>query len=118
MFDFWRIACRRLLKSHLLAALVWTISNQAVGAVLQQIVYVRHVLQSSLFQDMIASMKDALTRDWTNEALDNRFHPKFHYVKRRFIVTLKYRYMHGVLNIDEIKKTNCTVLLYFTRRTF
>jgi hypothetical protein len=43
--------------------------------------------------------------------------PKFHYAKRRFSVTLKCRQMHGVLNIDEIK-TNCTVLLYFARRTF
>jgi hypothetical protein len=36
--------------------------------------------------------------------LDTRFHPKFHYAKRRFPVTSKCRYMFGVLNIDEIKK--------------
>jgi hypothetical protein len=36
--------------------------------------------------------------------LDNKFHPKFHYAKKkRFLVTSKYRYMHGVLNIDKIK---------------
>jgi hypothetical protein len=29
--------------------------------------------------------------------------PKFHYVKRRFLITSKYRQMHGVLNVDEIK---------------
>jgi hypothetical protein len=29
--------------------------------------------------------------------------PKFHYVKRRFLITLKCRQMHGVLNVDEIK---------------
>jgi hypothetical protein len=29
--------------------------------------------------------------------------PKFHYVKRRFPVTSKYRQMHGVLNVDKIK---------------
>jgi hypothetical protein len=29
--------------------------------------------------------------------------PKFYYVKRRFTVTLKYRQMYGVLNVDEIK---------------
>jgi hypothetical protein len=45
-------------------------------------------------------------------------YPKFHYTKRRFSITSKCRHMHGVLNIDEIKKTNYTVLLYFARRTF
>jgi hypothetical protein len=35
--------------------------------------------------------------------LDTKFHPKFYYAKRRFPITSKYRYMHGVLNIDEIK---------------
>jgi hypothetical protein len=29
--------------------------------------------------------------------------PKFYYAKRRFFVTSKYRQMHGVLNVDEIK---------------
>jgi hypothetical protein len=29
--------------------------------------------------------------------------PKIHYAKRRFPITSKYRYMHGVLNVDEIK---------------
>ena len=28
----------------------------------------------------------------------------WHYAKRRFPVTSNLRYMHGVLNIDEIKK--------------
>jgi hypothetical protein len=28
---------------------------------------------------------------------------KFYYAKRRFSVTSKYRQMHGVLNVDEIK---------------
>jgi hypothetical protein len=50
--------------------------------------------------------------------LDFIIHPKFHYVKKRFLITLKCRHIYGVLNVDEIKKTNCTVLLYFTRRTF
>jgi hypothetical protein len=29
--------------------------------------------------------------------------PKFYYAKRRFSITSKYRQMHGVLNVDEIK---------------
>jgi hypothetical protein len=29
--------------------------------------------------------------------------PKFHYVKRRFSITSKYRHVYGVLNVDEIK---------------
>jgi hypothetical protein len=29
--------------------------------------------------------------------------PKFYYAKRRFHITSKYRHMHGVLNVDEIK---------------
>jgi hypothetical protein len=49
--------------------------------------------------------------------LDAKFFFEFHYAKRRFLVTLKYWHMHRVLNVDEIK-TNCTVLLFFTRRTF
>jgi hypothetical protein len=35
--------------------------------------------------------------------LDPKYLPKFHYVKRRFPITLKCRHMHGVLNVDEIK---------------
>jgi hypothetical protein len=35
--------------------------------------------------------------------LDTQIHPKFHYVKRRFLITSKYRYMYRVLNVDEIK---------------
>jgi hypothetical protein len=35
--------------------------------------------------------------------LDSKYFPKFHYVKRRFSITLKCRHMHGVLNVDEIK---------------
>jgi hypothetical protein len=35
--------------------------------------------------------------------LDDKFSPKFHYAKRRFPITSKYRYMHEVLNVDEIK---------------
>jgi hypothetical protein len=31
-------------------------------------------------------------------------YPKFHYAKKRFPITSKCRHMHGVLNIDEIKK--------------
>jgi hypothetical protein len=45
------------------------------------------------------------------------FTPKFYYAKRRFSVISKYRHIYEVLNIGEIK-TNCTVLLYFVRRTF
>jgi hypothetical protein len=36
-------------------------------------------------------------------SLDPKFFPKFYYAKRRFHITSKYRHMHGVLNIDEIK---------------
>jgi hypothetical protein len=32
-----------------------------------------------------------------------QFVPKFHYAKRKFPVTSKYRQMHRVLNIDEMK---------------
>jgi hypothetical protein len=32
-----------------------------------------------------------------------QIHPKFYYAKRRFPITSKYRHMHGVLNVDEIK---------------
>jgi hypothetical protein len=32
-----------------------------------------------------------------------QFFPKFHYAKRGFLITLKCRQMHGVLNVDEIK---------------
>jgi hypothetical protein len=35
--------------------------------------------------------------------LDSRIHSKFHYVKGRFPITLKYRHIYRVLNIDEIK---------------
>jgi hypothetical protein len=35
--------------------------------------------------------------------LDAKFSPKFHYAKRRFPITSKYRHMYGVLNVDEIK---------------
>jgi hypothetical protein len=35
--------------------------------------------------------------------LDSKYFSKFHYAKRRFPITSKYRHMHGVLNIDEIK---------------
>jgi hypothetical protein len=35
--------------------------------------------------------------------LDPKYFLKFHYVKRRFLVTSKCRHMHGVLNVDEIK---------------
>jgi hypothetical protein len=33
--------------------------------------------------------------------LDAKFPPKFYYAKR--FITLKYRHMYGVLNVDEIK---------------
>jgi hypothetical protein len=32
-----------------------------------------------------------------------KYFPKFYYVKKRFTITSKYRHMHGVLNVDEIK---------------
>jgi hypothetical protein len=32
-----------------------------------------------------------------------KFTSKFHSAKRRFPITSKYRHMHGVLNVDEIK---------------
>jgi hypothetical protein len=32
-----------------------------------------------------------------------KFFPKFHYAKRRFSITSKYRQMHVVLNVDKIK---------------
>jgi hypothetical protein len=35
--------------------------------------------------------------------LDPKFFPKFYYVKRKFLITSKYRQMHGVLNVDKIK---------------
>jgi hypothetical protein len=35
--------------------------------------------------------------------LDPKFHPKFHYAKRRFSVTSKCRHIYRVLNVDEIK---------------
>jgi hypothetical protein len=35
--------------------------------------------------------------------LDAKFSPKFHYAKRRFSITSKYRHMYGVLNVDKIK---------------
>jgi hypothetical protein len=35
--------------------------------------------------------------------LVSKFSPKFYYAKRRFPITSKYRQMHGVLNVDEIK---------------
>jgi hypothetical protein len=44
------------------------------------------------------------------QPLDQRFQAfsppillKFHCAKRRFLITLKCRQMHGVLNVDEIK---------------
>jgi hypothetical protein len=47
--------------------------------------------------------------------LDAKFFLKFYYVKRRFYITSKYRYMHGVLNVDEIKnKLHSLVVLYET----
>jgi hypothetical protein len=41
---------------------------------------------------------------YTRPRLDAKFSLKFHYAKRRILVTSKYRHMHGVLNVDEIKK--------------
>ena len=35
--------------------------------------------------------------------LDQKISPKFYY-KKKFPITLKCRHMHGVLNVDEIKK--------------
>jgi hypothetical protein len=35
--------------------------------------------------------------------LDPKYFPKFHYAKIRFSITSKYRHMHEVLNVDEIK---------------
>jgi hypothetical protein len=35
--------------------------------------------------------------------LDAKCSPKFHYIKRRFLITSKCRHMHGILNVDEIK---------------
>jgi hypothetical protein len=35
--------------------------------------------------------------------LDPKYFPKFYYAKRRFPITSKYRHMHAVLNVDEIK---------------
>jgi hypothetical protein len=35
--------------------------------------------------------------------LDAKFSPKFHYAKRKFFITSKYRHMHRILNVDEIK---------------
>jgi hypothetical protein len=32
-----------------------------------------------------------------------KFTSKFYYVKRRFLITSKYRHMYGVLNVDKIK---------------
>jgi hypothetical protein len=32
-----------------------------------------------------------------------KFTSKFHYTKRKFIITSKYRHIFGVLNVDEIK---------------
>jgi hypothetical protein len=32
-----------------------------------------------------------------------QIHHKLHYTKIRFSITSKYRHMHGVLNVDEIK---------------
>jgi hypothetical protein len=46
----------------------------------------------------------SIHRGFHGACLDTKFHPKFHYTKRRFPVTSKYRHMHGVLNIDKIKK--------------
>jgi hypothetical protein len=31
------------------------------------------------------------------------FNLKFYYVKKKILITSKYRHMHGVLNVDEIK---------------
>jgi hypothetical protein len=44
--------------------------------------------------------------DWNAKhgpGLDSQIHPRFHYAKRRFSITSKYRHMHGVLNVDKIK---------------
>jgi hypothetical protein len=35
--------------------------------------------------------------------LDSRIHSKFHYAKRKFFITSKYRHIYEVLNVDEIK---------------
>jgi hypothetical protein len=35
--------------------------------------------------------------------LDPNFSSKLYYAKRKFFVTLKYRHMHRVLNVDKIK---------------
>jgi hypothetical protein len=40
---------------------------------------------------------------WSRPCLVPIPHPKFHYAKRRFPITSKYRQMHGVLNVDKIK---------------
>jgi hypothetical protein len=44
------------------------------------------------------------SRRWVSKAcLDPKYFSKFHCVKRRFSITLKYQHMYGVLNVDEIK---------------
>jgi hypothetical protein len=47
-----------------------------------------------------------------------KFASKFYYEKKRFLIISKYRYMHRVLNIDEIIKLIIQFVLYFARQTF
>jgi hypothetical protein len=52
---------------------------------------------------LFSESKKIKLRQFSRARLDAKFHPKFHYTKKNFPVTLKCRHMHGVLNIDEIK---------------
>ena len=52
-------------------------------------------------------VRTSIRKGWEDAEIGAMFSsPKskfWHYVKRRFFVTSNLRYMHGVLNVDEIK---------------
>jgi hypothetical protein len=77
-------------------AAAWLLASQARVATKQPLATALPVLKNHL--------RTPAHIDARNHALlVPNFSPKFHYAKRRFPVTSKYRHMHGVLNVDKIK---------------
>jgi hypothetical protein len=54
-------------------------------------------------QSVVLSVALLVNKLRPGACLDPKYFPKFHYAKRRFTITSKYRHMYGVLNVDEIK---------------
>jgi hypothetical protein len=50
---------------------------------------------------VVTGVTDSESGNWA--CLDHQIHPQIPLCKRRFSITSKYRHMHEILNVDEIK---------------